>query len=178
MTIAVSDGAHVWEFTNRKTGESRTYEQNELTIDGEVQLFGLINRVILALNERNFPWDRVYALTDPAVGIDWTEVSSLVGLALIEVPSAASEFACIVFGVYPFDEDGKRNKDFDGEKAFIRSCITIPRLTDMLEVFVQQNDYQRLARPFGAAFRQLAEIGTQQMAAKALPAQPEPSTSS
>jgi hypothetical protein len=47
---------HPWSFRHLETGEVREYEQRELSIDGEVQLFSLITRSIERLGT-DFPWD-------------------------------------------------------------------------------------------------------------------------
>jgi hypothetical protein len=152
--------ARIWEFRNPETGESRKYAQRELTIDGEVQLIGLIGRTTERLSERNFPWDGVRdVLRDfEAKGIesaDWAAISRLMSLAMAELPEVAAEAVAILLNMFPTTANGERNPKFDEEVVFIRSALKFERLVDMVQVFATQNDYKRLAAPFVQALRRI-----------------------
>jgi hypothetical protein len=143
-----------WEFRHLQTGEVRMYEQRELSIDGEVQLFGLANRAIERLSQKEFPWHKVRETLEVAdsdaglSGIDWNAIRDLVTIAMAEVPELGSEMVTILLGIFPTDERGNRNKDFEEEVKWLRGALKFERLIDMLQVFGEQNEYKRLALPF------------------------------
>lgn len=158
--MAEAPGVHEWTLRNKRTGEVRTFEQAELTIDGEVALFHLLQRAIVSLSEKGYPFDRlVAAINRPTTEFDWREIADLLGKALYELPSLASEAACVLFGIFPFDENGGRNKDFETEKAYIRKSLDVATLVEIVKVAMEQNDYERLARPFSEALQRMEELG-------------------
>lgn len=169
-----------WELVNHAKQEARTYSQTELTIDGEVQLFQLVNRVIDRLNRTGFPWQEVTALFSDDVNepIDVAKAAGLLTLAMSELPEAAAECACIMFGIFPSDPGAGRNKSFDDDKAFIRSVLKTAQLVDIIQTFVEQNDWERLTRPFARAATRVVEMGMSAIASAQQPASIEPPTSS
>jgi hypothetical protein len=144
---------HPWSFRHLETGEVREYEQRELSIDGEVQLFSLITRSIERLGT-DFPWDSLRETLRKAdagqglEGFDWSTIGTLSSLAVIQVPGLASEAAAVFLGIFPTDTRGQRNPRFDEEVEFLRGALKMERLVEMLKVFAEQNDYKRLALPF------------------------------
>ncbi len=142
-----------------KTGTTRTFEQSELTIDGEVRLFQLSASTIQHLNKANFPWDEATKIVDEYGEWDWIKAAELLTLAVSELPELVSESVCIFFGLAPFNEDGSRNTTYESDKLFVRRSISFTRWVDILQVFIEQNDYNRLARPFGSALTRAMEIG-------------------
>ena len=47
-----------WELRD-KTGQIRTFEQTELSIEGEVRLVQLAGITVRRLNDQGFPWEEV-----------------------------------------------------------------------------------------------------------------------
>lgn len=148
-----------WELRDTKTGEVRTFEQSELSIEGEVRLVQLAGSTINRLNERGFPWDKAAEMLDENANIDWSLASDMLMLALVDVPDIVAESTCILFGLYPVDESGVRNKDYDADKVFLKRSLNFARWIDILTVFTEQNDYQRLAKPFSLAVTRAMETG-------------------
>lgn len=143
---------------HKQTGEERKYQQTELAIDGEAQLMGLIERAASFLMERDFPWDTLSKLFSPEgqaqlnpeqLGPDAVKVLSIVATA---VPDLVIDSTCVFFGIFEFDEDGKRNEEWLAERKFIRRAVGFVQWVDLVRTFISQNDYQRLAEPFGQAF--------------------------
>lgn len=148
-TVAVPD-TRTWSLTS-KAGVTKTFEQSELTIDGEVRIVQLANATIQSLNKAGFPWEEVATVVDKQGDWDWAKLSGLLSLAVTEVPEFVSESACILFDISPFDEEGRRNTAYESDKLFIRKSINFAKWIEVMQTFVDQNDYERLIRPFGLA---------------------------
>lgn len=155
--VAVPD-IKSWEFHD-KTGFSRTFEQSELTIDGEVRLIQLASKTVQHLNTQGFPWEQVSSVITEQGAWDWVKAQDLLTLAIAELPELVAESTCIMFDLSPFDDDRRRNLEYEKDKAFIRKSINFTRWVEILQTFVDQNDYQRLARPFGLALTKAMELG-------------------
>lgn len=147
-----------WELRD-KTGQVRTFEQTELSIEGEVRLVQLAGITIRRLNDQGFPWEEVAKVFDENNTIDWVAASDVLMLAIAEMPEIVSESTAILFGLYPVDDNGIRNKEYDTDKKFIRQALNFTRWVDILTVFTEQNDYQRLARPFSLAVTKAMNAG-------------------
>ena len=151
-----------WTFRDRD-GEERTYEQRELTIDGEIQLFSLIGRSLGKLREVGFPFqDLAKVLPDNTTSLenyDWNAAGELAALAAMAIPSLASEAMAIMFGQFPTDEHGRRNAAWTDEVAYLRRVIHVADVVEAADVFTRQNDMERLQAPFSAAIRSLIERG-------------------
>jgi hypothetical protein len=152
-----------WTLRNPRTQETRTFEQAELTIEGEARLLALVQQTARILSETAFPWDKLSALFDPAAtAIDWPAAAEMLGTVAAQLPEVVAEAACIFLSVYPQNEDGSRNPAYDVDKRFLRSALNFTRFVDIIKVFAEQNDYQRLSLPFGKALEAGARVtGTQ-----------------
>jgi hypothetical protein len=152
-----------WTFTDRE-GKSRTYEQSELTIDGEMQLFGLIARQAVKLRESGFDFAQAgQVLVDVPGG--GTDVNiALAGSMLAEaasiMPSFISEAAAVLLSIFPVDEQGRRNQTYTDEVAFLRRTMHTADALEMLTTFLEQNDIERLKAPFQMALSTFQKIGT------------------
>lgn len=144
-----------WEFSGR------TYEQSELTIDGEAQLLSLMARVLRTLAAKGFPFERVLEVTHDDGSIDMDVIGELLPQILMEVPEFASESAVIMFGIFPVDEEGKQNAEYDTTKRLLRRSIKFTSWLEMIELFLQQNDYRRLAAPFMLALMRIVKQSVQ-----------------
>lgn len=163
----LEEGTREWRITDKKSGETRTYIQSELTIDGEAQLFGLTGRVVQALGKEGFPFDKVKdafgfgnldATDDVDVGgVQWDQIGYLLGLATTALPWASAECAAILMGEFATDENGRPNKDWPDTVAFMRRSIHMADLIEMLKTFADQNDITRLAAPFVTALIRMGQ---------------------
>jgi len=147
-----------WELRD-KTGQVRTFEQTELSIEGEVRLVQLAGITVKRLDTEGFPWDEVAKIFSETDNIDWAKASDILMLAIVEVPELVAESTAILFGLYPVDDNGVRNNSYDTDKKFLRQALNFTRWVDILTVFTEQNDYQRLARPFSLAVTRAMEVG-------------------
>lgn len=141
---------------NKRTGETRTFQQSELTIEGEARLIRIVHETAVALNEVGFPWTKLGPLFDEGP-TDWDTVIELLGITALHAPKAIADATATFFGVYPTDEDGSRNDDYDKTVRFIRSSIKVVDFVEFVKTFTEQNDYQRLADPIGAVLGQASQ---------------------
>lgn len=139
-----------WQLRNVRTKESRAYDQSELSIEGEARLLTLVRDAGAKLNEDGFDWQALIDLFEPSKDMDWFGATKLLGVVAAQLPDVVAEAATIFLGVYPTNEDGSRNADFEGEKRFIKGAVKFTTFIDMVKTFAEQNDYQRLADPIGA----------------------------
>lgn len=182
-----------WTFTSRD-GESRTFQQQELTIDGEAALFGLIAGSVVELQKKDFPFDRVADLF-PEEGEDGEAVfgpdtlslaSQMATVIATTAPHIIPKAAAILLGIFPTDEYGKPNKDYNETVAFLRKSIHAADAAEMFQTFVEQNDVQRLTVPFVTAVGMVSRAGenlptrgsTQTIGAKAQTRSTSPATTS
>lgn len=146
--------------TIARTGETRTYDQAELTIDGEALLIGLVESVAERLVEHNFPWQLLADLFESdKKPIDWSKASEILNAVKSVAPEVVVESALIFFGIFPTLEDGSRNPGYEEDKSFVRRSINFTRWVGLVQIFAEQNDYQRLAAPFGQALAAGAQVG-------------------
>lgn len=152
-----------WTIPFRGGPDSRVYEQRELTIDGEAQLIAIVGRSVGVLRANKFPFDRlgeVFPESGSLGDIRWDTAAELLGMAASAAPGIIAEAVACLFGIFPSDEYGKRNKDYADEVAFIRRHIHLADAVDILEVAAQQNDIKRLTSPFAKGRAMLATYGT------------------
>lgn len=141
--------------------ERRTFIQTELTIDGEAQLLGLVSAVGAALSESNFPWDALAQLFSEGQNeIEWPKAIGMLGTVAGVLPNVVVDSTCIFFGIFEFDEHNARNAEWEADRAFLRASLTFTTWVDIVKTFAEQNDYQRLAGPFGQALAQGAWLRT------------------
>lgn len=165
--------ARQWTFTDKRVDppESRTYEQAELTIDGETQLFGLIARTVGHLKDIDFPFEQlgsvVREVPDPDKPDETMQVfdvplaGALLGQVASAVPSFLSQAAAVMLGLFPYDDDGRRNTGYDDEVKFLRRSLHLADAAEMIQTFTEQNDIARLRAPFRMAMGTLSSLGTQ-----------------
>lgn len=142
----------------RSPSSERVYEQATLSLDGEARLLGLAGELAVKLKDSGVDWQRVDKLFDDPLG-DPAYVMELIGVVTEVAPESIAEFCLVCFGVYPTDEDGRPDAAYLEHKKFVRSAVNLSKVADIVAVFVEQNDYARLARPFAARWRGLTETG-------------------
>lgn len=157
-SVALPD-VKTWEVRNKKTGEVRTFEQSELSIEGEVRIVQLAGKTIQKLSTTGFPWDELARVIGESGDIDWNKASDMLMMVITEVPEFVAESTAILFSLYPVDDNGKRNPEYDKDKVFLRQGINFTQWVEIIETFTLQNDYQRLARPFSMAAARAMETG-------------------
>lgn len=142
--------------------ETRHFVQQELTIDGEMQLFGLISEAIPRLTKAGFPFDKLGALFPDDMTGYGPETLKVVAEMATSVSAAApdllSRAAAICLGIFPKDIDGKPNRDYDEQVAFIRGSLHVADVVEMTETFIEQNDIERLKGPFERAWEKVTEV--------------------
>lgn len=168
-----------WTFRNARSKEQRTYEQTELSLEGDARILGIGRHVLLQLNEGAVPWERLRSMFDEDAQLDWKLLLDVVGLTVEQAPTAVAEVVATLMGIFPTNEDGGRNPDYDGEVRFLRGALNISRVVDVLKVAATQNDYQRLLAPFSGTLTNAARLGMETAAdrmgsAPSSPALPEP----
>lgn len=149
-----------WELADPKDpGNRRMFYQSELTIDGEVALLSLASKTISTLVAMDFPLSELANLQREDGELDVQLAARLAALAGPAMPPFAAESAAIVFGYLPTDDFGRRDPDFDEHVRFIRKALRLTRWYDIVQVFMEQNDVERMIAPFANALRKGVEIG-------------------
>lgn len=144
-----------WTFTDKRSAESRTFQQAELTIDGEMQAFRLVGDAIAELRAADFPFDRLSDLfpdDGDLTNIDLALVHEMLTVIASKASLLLTRGALIMLGVFEFDEDGKRNPEYQDTYKFLRRVLHTADVVEMIETFVQQNDIERLRAPFSRAW--------------------------
>lgn len=148
-----------WRLYNPRRKESRTYEQAELTIEGEARLVGLARKVGAVLADAGYTFGQLGEFfddtrTDPEtgepVGVDWPKALTLIEHVAQYAPDLIGDAMTVFFGIFPTNEDGSPNPDFDDHRLFLRGAVNIAKVTDVTRVFLAQNEYSRLIGPFSA----------------------------
>jgi hypothetical protein len=156
-----------WRFRHRLSGDERIYEQRELSIDGEAQMFRFLAMAVRRLKEAEFPFARigeVFPETEEDLAkVPVDLVAEMAGVLFSEAPELLTEAAAIMLGVYPF-ERGKRNRVFTEEVTFLRQSMHLADAIEMFLVFTEQNDIGRLKRPFSAALTRFGGTAMEAMA--------------
>ena len=154
-----------WTFPARPRANvtPRTYEQRELTIDGEMQLFSLLSRTVVRLRATGFEFERLGEVFVNPEGdtpeeaaaakgtIRWDTAAVLIGQAAEVAPGAIAQLAALLLGIFPVDHQGVRNPGFADEVGFLREHIKMADVMEMLETAAEQNDVRRLTAPFAKA---------------------------
>jgi hypothetical protein len=167
MGDAFTDPVREWTFRRKAPDgaeEERHYTQQELTIDGELQLFAIANRSVSALSDAEFPFHRLGELfraeSVSKVGdVDWALASEMLSHAAGAAPLMVAEVAATMLGQHATDGRGRRDPAFDEEVAFLRQAMHLSDFVDMVETFVAQNEVERLRRPLARAWRAFLERG-------------------
>lgn len=162
MTDEAFPDVTVWTFPvrPRKGVEPRTYEQRELSMDGEARLFRLLAQSVERLRKNGFDFNALLALfpdidrNDPAAALsqyrslDFGQLAGLLATVADEVPFLLSEGAACLLGIFPTDHLGNRNASYNDDVAFLRQNLHISDVVTLLEVAWGQNDTERLLAPF------------------------------
>jgi hypothetical protein len=177
----------VWRFTRRpridENGvaqgepETRTYIQQELTLDGEFHLFNLIAEGVPILKRADFPFERIMDVfpdedIDASFGPEaLAAVADMARVAASVAPDIITRMAAIVLGVFPTDIDRSPNPAYDDHVMFLRSSMKSADVVEMVETFIEQNDIERLRAPFARAWERMTktsayEATTQERAAR------------
>lgn len=146
--------------------EERTYYQTELSIDGEVFLLGIIQKAGEVLVANGVTPAEFAALETESGEVDWQKALVLLTRVAHEAPALMSESCAVILGYYPTREDGTRDPEWDPTVKWLRGAINVTRWITMVQVFLAQNDYQRLAAPFVNALNRGVEIGSRVRAAR------------
>lgn len=170
--------AVTWTFRNARTKETRTYEQTELSLEGEARVLGVGRSIVAQMTERAVPWQRLRAMFGDGAELDWPLLLDALSMAVEVAPSAVSEVVALFMGIYPVNEDGTRNPDFAEEVRFLRAALNTTKVLDVLQVAATQNDYRRLIAPFSetltSAARRGMEMAAETGSVPSLSALPEP----
>jgi len=136
----------VWAF-----GED-TYTQRELSIEGEALLVGLATRILEALATEAAATGGTIPLgelvqDDGSVNV--ALAAKLVTTISAQIPEIAGQALAILFGNYPTDLDDQPNEEFPRIARRLARQVPSTQVVAIIQEFVRQNDYQRLAGPFG-----------------------------
>jgi hypothetical protein len=148
LGAAVVPPLYEWRFRNLRAGEERTYQQTELSIEGEARLIGIAARVGEALRQAGYSWGQIGDMFDESSDSGVDQLLSLIANVAPATPELMTDAACVLLGLFPTDDFGRPDPEYDGHRVFIRRTINLTRFGDMLWVLLAQNDYQRLVRPF------------------------------
>jgi hypothetical protein len=136
-------------------GEEQTYEQTELSIEGEARLLGMARKIGTLLRENEFDLDEASKMLEVG-NPNWALIENGVSIVVENAPQLVAETAAILLSIYPTDEDGSPNPEYEGHIKFLRRSVNLAKINDMIRVFIRQNDYQRIAGPFFTRFRSSA----------------------
>jgi hypothetical protein len=146
---AVVTGTVEWELRSARTKAVRTFEQSELSIEGEARLVSLGRKLAVALGEMGYTLDELASVLNDEERTDWQFIFEVLTKAADYVPDLAADFGTVLLGIYPTEEDGTPNGAFETDRRFLRSALNMRTLVEMLQVFTVQNDYRRVLAPFG-----------------------------
>lgn len=161
-----------WTFIRRSdeppgTGEKRVFTQAELTIDGELHLFGLIAEAIPMLQKADFPFDdipKLFPEDESQFGPETLKaISNMAQSITVAAPDLITRAVAVALGIFPRDINQKPNKDFDDQVLFLRQSIHVADVVEMFEVFIEQNDIERLKSPFVTAWEKVMAVAPPQM---------------
>lgn len=139
-----------WTLVNSRRKENRTYQQVELSIEGEARLLSLAREAGRILTEAQVDWPRIGRMIDTGEW-EWDYLLEMLGLVQEKAPHLIAESTLTFLGIFPTDENGQPNPKYNDERAFIHGAVNFTRWVDMIQTFIAQNDYRRLAVPFGKA---------------------------
>lgn len=160
---------HVWTIPLRpRPGvEQRTYEQRELSMDGEARLFSLLAQTAERLRKDGFDFgalinmfpdvdpDNPTAALSQYERLDFGALAGMLGKVAEAAPFLLSEGAATLLGIFPVDYMGNRNTKYREEVAFLRQNLHLSDVVEMLEVAWSQNDTKRLLSPFVRAAKEV-----------------------
>lgn len=151
-----------WTLRNARSGETREFQQSELPIEGEARLLAIVNDTAVKLVDTGFAFEKVPALFDDGP-TDWDVVRDLLGAIVAFAPDAIVDATTALLNIYPTNEDGTRNAEYDKDWRFLKGSVKSTTFVEMLQWFAETNDYQRLAAPFGEIIgRAMAPVMTDQ----------------
>jgi hypothetical protein len=138
-----------WTLRNPRTKEVRHYEQNELTIEGEARLIGILRTAAVALREHAFTWPQLESLFDEGP-FQYDLALDLVGAVTSYAPDLLVDAALVFVGVFPTDENGQPNAEYEQHRTFVKGSLKIAMVVDMIRTFAAQNDIARMLAPFSS----------------------------
>lgn len=160
-----------WEFSvrpRRGPGEPeiRKFWQSELSLDGEVYLMKLVQKAGQILIDNGITPSVFADLEIEGGAINWPLALDLITKVAEQAPAVLSEAASILVGYYPTRRDGTPDPEFAATAAWLREALNSSRVLLMVQTFIGQNDYLRLAGPFVAALNRGIDLGNRVRAAE------------
>ncbi len=147
-----------WKLTKGRGNdiEERTYEQRELSIEGEARLLGMARQIGVVLKESDVNLAQFSDMVKTG-NPDWQVIFDALTLIVEHAPRLLAETVLTLLGIFPTLDDGSPNTKYDDDVKFIRATVNTAKVHDMARVFVEQNEYERIARPFWNRFVNEAE---------------------
>ena len=137
-----------WRFSlTRDPSQERHYQQAELSMAEEARILGLARQVGTELTTRDMDWQRFEKLFDDPFA-DPEYVMFLLQLVEEVAPGLLAEFCLTCFGILPVNVDRTPNEKYAGERDFLMQALNLRKASEVLSVFLAQNDYRRVASPF------------------------------
>jgi hypothetical protein len=137
----------------------RTYEQSELSIYQEVRLAQLLSRTVERLAAQGFQFGGMLDAVDEKGEVNWQVAARLATDVLGSVPDIAVDSTLIMFGILPTNPDGSRNRQYDDERGHLVKYLKLADWIEVIKTFAEQNDVERLTRPFAPAARKAIDRG-------------------
>ena len=139
-----------WKLVRRSGADSeeRTYTQSELSIEGEARILGMGTKIGALLKEKDFDINRIANMIQSEGDLDWDAIFEAITLVTENAPALVAETALTFVSIFPTSDDGTPNREYDDHQKFMRGAINVSKFTQMVRVFVAQNDWERMARPF------------------------------
>lgn len=134
---------------NARTKVTRIFEQVELSIEGEARLVSMGPKVAQVLDESGRTWTELQDVFTNVISTDYKVVWDLLTVSATYAPDLVADLGTILLGIYPTDEAGAPNPDFEADRTFLRGALNIRQMVELFATFVAQNDYRRILAPFG-----------------------------
>lgn len=132
--------------------ETRTYTQTELALDGEARLIQLAAKAASVLAQGGYTLTDIWQMFEVGMekpeDVEWGEATTLIEYIAAYAPALLAEATTVYLGIFPTDELGNPNPEYEDHLAFIRGSVRLATFVDMTRLFMRQNDYRRLLAPF------------------------------
>jgi hypothetical protein len=167
------------EWTLSTEDETRTYTQKPLTIFGEGRALALVRKIgdVVLSEQADIDLSAIGRMIDEG-DIDWAVVLKVLELIGEQGPELIVDSTCLMLGIFPVIKGGEPNPEYDNHWDFIGRSIRFAMWTEMVQTFITQNDYQRLARPFFTRIWEQMQTTFQQTVATGAAPTTDPSPSS
>lgn len=139
-----------WRLYNPRRKETRTFEQGELSIEGEARLIGLARKFGTVLGEAGYTFGELGALMDGEGATDWPKALGLIEAVASFAPDLVADAVTVLFGIFPTNEDGTPAADYEDTRLFLRGAVNSAKVNDIFRAFIALNQYARLVGPFSA----------------------------